>query len=171
MIQQKAAEMLIGMQSSKRTLEELQRVVDGAAHAQQYDLFFLYFCYLVIYIMTRLFASLAADKSTMLPYSREMAGQRRKYGDSLKRRGDEQLAIQRDFEADAQAKLDAARQRRQAERDQREAEEVRDRFVPLLAKMIVEDIVAQTARGAPSTGRGAGGGTTQGSGSGTGVVE
>jgi len=40
------------------------------------------------------------------------------------RRGDEHLATQKEFEAEAQAKLDAARQRRQSEKDKLEALEV-----------------------------------------------
>jgi RNA polymerase-associated protein CTR9 len=60
----------------------------------------------------------------MVPYSREMADQRRKYGDSMLRRGDEHLTTQRQFEAEARAKLDAARQKRQEERERQEALEV-----------------------------------------------
>jgi RNA polymerase-associated protein CTR9 len=41
------------------------------------------------------------------------------------RRGDEHLATQKEFEAEAQAKLVAARLRRQLERDKLEAIEVR----------------------------------------------
>lgn len=57
----------------------------------------------------------------MVPYSRDIADQRRKYGDNMLRKGDEHLATQRQFEAEAQAKLDGARQRRQEERDRQEA--------------------------------------------------
>jgi len=69
----------------------------------------------------RLFASLASDKSSAVPYSRELADQRRKYGDVMLRRGDEHLATQRQFESETQAKLNAARQRRQEERERQEA--------------------------------------------------
>jgi hypothetical protein len=41
------------------------------------------------------------------------------------RRGDEHLATQKEFEVEAQAKLDAARQRRQSEKERQEALEVR----------------------------------------------
>jgi len=41
------------------------------------------------------------------------------------RRGDEHVATQKEFEVEAQAKLDAARQRRQLEREKQEALEVR----------------------------------------------
>jgi len=72
-----------------------------------------------------LFASLAADPSPVVPYSRDIADQRRKYGESMLRRGDEHLATQKEFEVEAQAKLDAARQRRQSEKERQEALEVR----------------------------------------------
>jgi len=72
----------------------------------------------------RLFASLASDKHQMVPYSREIADQRRKYGDNMLRKGDEHLATQRQFESEAQAKIDAARQKRQEERERQEALEV-----------------------------------------------
>ena len=71
----------------------------------------------------RLFASLAADKSSV-PYSKDLADQRRKYGDSVLRRCDEHLATQRQHENEIQAKLDAARRKRQEEKETREAREV-----------------------------------------------
>lgn len=72
-----------------------------------------------------MFASLAADSASVVPYSRDIADQRRKYGESMLRRGDEHLATQKEFEAEAQAKLVAARLRRQMEKDKLEAIEVR----------------------------------------------
>lgn len=72
----------------------------------------------------RLFASLAGDKSPMVPYSREIADQRRKYGDNMLRKGDEHLAAQRQFEAEAQGRIEAARKKRQEEKDRQEALEV-----------------------------------------------
>lgn len=60
-----------------------------------------------------------------MPYNRDLADQRRKYGESMLRRGDEHLASQRAFEAEAQARLDAARQRRQEEKLRLEEVEVR----------------------------------------------
>lgn len=59
-----------------------------------------------------------------MPYSRDIADQRRKYGESMLRKADEHLATQRQFETDAQAKLSSARQKRQEERDRQEALEV-----------------------------------------------
>ena len=59
----------------------------------------------------RLFASLAADNSPQVPYSRDIADQRRKYGESMLRRCEEHLSTQKQYEAEAQAKIEAARQR------------------------------------------------------------
>lgn len=72
-----------------------------------------------------IFGSLAADTSPFLPYSVELADQRRKYGESMLRRADEHLTAQREFEAEAQARLEAARQKRQEEKQRQEALEVR----------------------------------------------
>lgn len=71
-----------------------------------------------------MFQSLARDKSPAVPYSRDIADQRRKYGDSVLRRCDDQLAVQKQYEAETQAKLDEARRRRQEEKAQHEALEV-----------------------------------------------
>jgi RNA polymerase-associated protein CTR9 len=72
----------------------------------------------------RVFASLASDKSTMVPYSREIADQRRKYGDNMLRKSEEHLATQEKYESEVQAKLDLARQKRQEERERQGALEV-----------------------------------------------
>jgi len=103
MIEQKAAEMLFAMPPSKRSLRDLQRAVDQGIHAQ------------------KLFASLAADRSPNVPYDWEIADQRRKYGDSMLRRGDEHLATQRVYEDEQEAKLAVARQRRQEEKERQTA--------------------------------------------------
>ena len=124
MIQQKAAEMLMAIAPSKRSLKELELGIQQATNAQKYVM--LRYCPEVIThtFSIRLFASLAADDSPVVPYSKEMADQRRKYGDSMLRRCDEHLATQRQHEAEQHAKLEAARQRRQQEREQHEAAEV-----------------------------------------------
>ncbi|KIJ12938.1 hypothetical protein PAXINDRAFT_14301 [Paxillus involutus ATCC 200175] len=103
MIQQKAAELLFGLSPAKRTLKDLEWAISQANQAQG------------------AFASLAADTSPFLPYNIELADQRRKYGESMLRRADEHLATQKEFEAEAQAKLDAARQKRQEEKQRQEA--------------------------------------------------
>ncbi|TFK85810.1 RNA polymerase II-associated protein [Polyporus arcularius HHB13444] len=112
MIQQKAAELMMAVPPAKRSLKDLQRAVEQAAHAQ------------------KLFGSLAADASHTVPYSREIADQRRKYGDSMLRRCEEHLSTQKQYEAESQAKVQAARQRRQEEKERQEAAE-RDRLEEL----------------------------------------
>jgi len=107
MIQQKAAEMLFALDKSKRTLKDLQRAIEHAVNAQ------------------KLFASLASDKAPAVPYSRDLADQRRKYGDSMLRRADEHLATQRQHEAELLAKLEAARRKRNEEKERQEAIEVK----------------------------------------------
>ena len=72
----------------------------------------------------RLFVALASDKSSAVPYSRDVADNRRKYGDNMLKKGDEHLATQRQYESESKAKIDAARQKRQEERDRLEALEV-----------------------------------------------
>jgi len=72
----------------------------------------------------RLFASLAADKSSVVPYDRDIADNRRKYGDGMLRKAEEHLANQRQFEHETQSRLEAARQRRQEDQERREALEV-----------------------------------------------
>ncbi|KAL0956914.1 hypothetical protein HGRIS_003018 [Hohenbuehelia grisea] len=122
MIQQKSAEMLFAIPPSKRTLKDLKRAIDQAGHAQ------------------KLFASLAADKSPMVPYSRDIADQRRKYGDIMLRKGDEHLESQRQFESETQAKLDAARAKRQEEKDKQEAlERTRMEELKKVAEKLAEE--------------------------------
>ncbi|KAG6336638.1 hypothetical protein ID866_2445 [Astraeus odoratus] len=122
MIQQKATELLFGLPPVKRSLRELELAIAQAVHAQ------------------RLFGSLAADPSPLVPYSKELADQRRKYGESMLRRGDEHLASQQAFEAEAQARLDAARQRRQEEKMRLEAaEHARMEELRLQAEKLAEE--------------------------------
>ncbi|THH14902.1 hypothetical protein EW146_g5490 [Bondarzewia mesenterica] len=122
MIEQKAAEMLFALPSAKRTLKDMQRAIEHAGHAQ------------------KLFASLAADSSPVLPYNREIADQRRKYGDSMLRRADEHLAVQRQYETERHARLEAARQMRQEEKEKAE-EEARQREE--LARKAAEELAQQ----------------------------
>ncbi|KAF9269021.1 RNA polymerase II-associated protein [Marasmius fiardii PR-910] len=103
MIQQKSAEMLFLLKPEKRKLDDLQRVIEQATHAQ------------------KLFASLASDPAPVVPYSRDIADNRRKYGDNMLKKGDDQLASQREFEQQAQDRLNAARAKRQEEKERQEA--------------------------------------------------
>lgn len=78
-----------------------------------------------------LFAALASDPATFLPYSREIADQRRKYGESLLRKADEHLSVQEAYEQEVQQKLDAARQRRMDEKERVDQLEVTRNLVSL----------------------------------------
>jgi RNA polymerase-associated protein CTR9 len=71
-----------------------------------------------------LFASLASDKANPLPYSRDIADQRRKYGESLLRKAHEHIALQEAHEAEVKERLNVARQKRQEEKDRTETLEV-----------------------------------------------
>ncbi|KAF5322225.1 hypothetical protein D9619_001333 [Psilocybe cf. subviscida] len=105
MIEQKSAELLFSLPVAKRTLKDLQRVIEAANSAQ------------------KLFASLAADKAPAVPYDRDIADQRRKYGDGMLRKAEEHLANQRAHEAETLSKQEAARYKRQQEKLRQEEEE------------------------------------------------
>ncbi|CAE6443591.1 unnamed protein product [Rhizoctonia solani] len=107
MIEQKAAELLFSLPASKRTLAELESAVQHAGHAQ------------------KLFGSLYADPSPNTPYNRDVADQRRKYGDSMLRKAPEQLSVQQAHEAEINARRDAAKLKRQEETERlQEAERI-----------------------------------------------
>ncbi|KAJ3576752.1 hypothetical protein NP233_g216 [Leucocoprinus birnbaumii] len=103
MIQQKSAEMLFALPPNKRSLADLQRVIEQASHAQ------------------KIFASLANVKAQLVPYSKDIADNRRKYGESMLRKAEDHLAAQRQHDADTQSRLEAARRKRQEERERQEA--------------------------------------------------
>ena len=127
MIQQKKAELMFGLGPAKRTLKDLEWAITQANHAQRYvpSLQRPTSTSVDSHMIFSIFGSLAADASPFLPYSVELADQRRKYGESMLRRADEHLTAQREFEAEAQARLEAARQKRQEEKQRQEAVEVR----------------------------------------------
>ncbi|KAJ7263165.1 hypothetical protein B0H12DRAFT_1231010 [Mycena haematopus] len=99
MIQQKSAEMLFGLPTTKRTLKDLKRSIDPAHNSQKH------------------FASLASDKTAMVPYSRKIADQRQKYGDDMLRKSEEHLATQKQYEDEQREKRDTACQRREEEKE------------------------------------------------------
>ncbi|KAF9527372.1 RNA polymerase II-associated protein [Crepidotus variabilis] len=105
MIQQKSAELLFSINVNKRSLKDLQSAIDSATHAQ------------------KVFASLAADKSQVVPYDRDIAGHRRKYGESMLRKADEHIANQARHEDEMHARVEAARKRRLEEKERNEAVE------------------------------------------------
>lgn len=73
--------------------------------------------------LNRVFGSLADEKSGAVPYSKDVADQRRKYGDTLLRRSDEQMAAQTEYEAALEARIAEAKQRRLDEKLRLEAAE------------------------------------------------
>ncbi|KAI0338297.1 TPR-like protein [Trametopsis cervina] len=103
MIEQKAAEMLLPLPPAKRTLKDMQQAVEQVLHAQ------------------KLFQSLAADQSPGLPYSRDLTDERHKYSNSVLRRCDEQIAIQKQHESETQSRMTEARRKRQEEKEKQEA--------------------------------------------------
>ncbi|KAF5351734.1 hypothetical protein D9756_007677 [Leucocoprinus leucothites] len=105
MIQQKSAEMLFTLPPNKRSLADLQRVIEQASHAQ------------------KIFASLANVKTQLVPYSKDIADNRRKYGESMLRKAEDHLTTQRQHEEDTLARLEAARRKRQEEKERQEAVE------------------------------------------------
>lgn len=75
-----------------------------------------------------------------MPYSREIADQRRKYGESLLRRADEQVAAQEQHEAAQEARLTEARRARQEEKERvNAAAEARAAEIQVKAVKLAED--------------------------------
>ncbi|KAF9647341.1 RNA polymerase II-associated protein [Thelephora ganbajun] len=112
MMMQKAAEMMFSIPLAKRQIADLESAIEQGAKAQ------------------RLFTSLAADESPSLPYDRNIADQRRKYGDNMMRKADEHLQTQRQYDTEKAEKLAYAKKLRQEEKEKQEAlerEEARKR--------------------------------------------
>jgi RNA polymerase-associated protein CTR9 len=106
-IEQKASELVFSLPVAKRTLEELNEALEHSTHAQ--NLLFL----------------LSEDNSAGgLPYDRDMAQQRHRYGTALLRKGADQVLQQEKHEGDHKAKIEAAREVRTAEKAAAEAKEV-----------------------------------------------
>ncbi|KAH9956945.1 RNA polymerase II-associated protein [Lactifluus volemus] len=125
MIQQKSAELLFSLAPGKRTLADLQRGIARAMHAQ------------------KMFGSLAAETTIPVPYDRDLAEERKKYADSMLRRAEEHLSVQRQYEAEQASRLEGARQKRAAERERVEALE-REREAKL--KIEAEVLAVERAR-------------------------
>lgn len=73
---------------------------------------------------------MAADESPSLPYDKNIADQRRKYGDNMMRKADEHLQTQRQYDTEKADKMAYAKKLRQEERDKQEALEVRTASLP-----------------------------------------
>lgn len=105
MMMQKAAEMMFGIPLAKRQIADLESAVEQGTRAQ------------------RLFTSLAADESPSLPYDKNIADQRRKYGDNMMKKADEHLQAQRQYDSERAEKLAHAKKLRQDEKEKQEASE------------------------------------------------
>ncbi|GMK55590.1 hypothetical protein CspeluHIS016_0206460 [Cutaneotrichosporon spelunceum] len=99
MIQQKAAEIMLGLEPSRRLLDELKLALKRATEA------------------VGIFRALADDKTRPLPYDPEVADHRARYGESLVRKGPEAIATQEEFESEAAARVEEARRMRAAEQE------------------------------------------------------
>ena len=75
---------------------------------------------------------MAADKSQVVPYDRDIADNRRRYGDGMLRKAEEHLTNQKQYEADGQARLETARRKRQEEKERQETLDVSCRTLTTL---------------------------------------
>ncbi|RSH95616.1 hypothetical protein EHS25_000708 [Saitozyma podzolica] len=107
MIQQKAAEMLLALEPSKRTLDELKAALEQAQQA------------------ANTFRALADDQTRPLPYDTDLADQRARYGDGLLRKAPEQLARQEAYEGEAATRVEEARRLRAEEQEKIRAAEAK----------------------------------------------
>jgi len=67
---------------------------------------------------------LAADESPSLPYDKNIADQRRKYGDNMMKKAEENLQTQRQYDTEKADKLAYAKKLRQEEKEKQDALEV-----------------------------------------------
>jgi RNA polymerase-associated protein CTR9 len=103
MIQQKGAEIMLALDPSRRTLDELKAALKDAQES------------------VNTFRSLAHDKGP-LPYDAEIANQRSRYGENLlQNQGPKQIALQEAFEGDAAARVEESRRARAEEQARIEA--------------------------------------------------
>lgn len=74
-----------------------------------------------------MFRALADDTTTPLPYDKDLADQRARYGDGLLRKAPDQISRQQEFEGQAAARVEEARKARAEEQARIQAAEVRPR--------------------------------------------
>ncbi|KAG8900293.1 hypothetical protein FRB99_006134 [Tulasnella sp. 403] len=104
MIEQKALEMMLSIEdASKRSSSDLEKAIEHAKHAQ------------------KLFNSLASDDAKALPYNKDIADQRRKYGENMLRKAESHLSRQQEFEVQSEAHIEAARKLREEEYEREQA--------------------------------------------------
>jgi RNA polymerase-associated protein CTR9 len=88
----------------------------------------------------RLFAQLASDPAPAVPYNKDVADQRRKYGENLLRKAEDQLQTQRAHQSESRGKLDAARAKRDEERArQKQVEDLRLEELRIASDRLAEE--------------------------------
>lgn len=98
LIQQKGLELLLDLDAAKRTLSDIKIAITDAQAAQE------------------AFGMLASQKPGSVPFETDIAHQRKRYGESLLRRTAEIQDAQQEYESTESAKIERARQEREAER-------------------------------------------------------
>ncbi|KNZ74931.1 Tetratricopeptide repeat protein 1 [Termitomyces sp. J132] len=96
-------------------MKQALRYAQMAYHIQPNDKAIVYNIAMIQQKSAEMLFAISPAKRTLKDLQR-----RRKYGDSMLRKGDEHLAAQRQFESEAQAKIDAARRKRQEEKEKQE---------------------------------------------------
>lgn len=72
----------------------------------------------------RLFNALASDGGKALPYNKDIADQRRKYGESMLRKAEAHMQRQLEYERQHEVEIEAARKRREEDEAKAEAKRV-----------------------------------------------
>ncbi|KAG0144668.1 hypothetical protein CROQUDRAFT_47010 [Cronartium quercuum f. sp. fusiforme G11] len=115
LIQQRGLELLLDLEPAKRTLSDIKIAIADAQAAQE------------------AFGHLASQKPGSVPFETDIAHQRKRYGDSLLRRTTEIQDSQQLYESSESAKVQRARDEREAER-QKIAEAERSRLQEMAAR-------------------------------------
>ncbi|KAJ9120877.1 hypothetical protein QFC22_002812 [Naganishia vaughanmartiniae] len=127
MIQQKAAEIILGLEPDRRSIDEVQQVIGQAKSSNA------------------LFRLLADNSEKPAPYDTDLADQRAKYGESLLRRAPDQIEKQETYEKEQSTKHEIAKQRR-AEEKARLDEIQRHRIEAEKARLAEEEAIRERQR-------------------------
>ncbi|KAJ9105261.1 hypothetical protein QFC21_001628 [Naganishia friedmannii] len=127
MIQQKAAEIILGLDPDRRSIDEVQQVIGQARSSNT------------------LFRLLADNPEKPAPYDTDLADQRAKYGESLLRRAPDQIEKQETYEKEQSTKHEIAKQRR-AEEKARLDEIQRHRIEAEKARLAEEEAIRERQR-------------------------
>ena len=127
-LQQKGVELLFDLLPERRTLAEIHQALADCEESQK--------CVQSPIVLTsprpdgpctqpRLFQRLADDPNTQTPYAKELPTARQKYGVSLVKRSADIITAQQLHESSEQAKVERAKQAREAERERQAEEEAK----------------------------------------------